>query len=217
MPYKYIASDKLSTTPIARRVVFVTEGQDDALFLEQILESRGEDEAEIEIRFTQGVGNIPAFIRALVKEPALTRRKVDRVCVIVDADDNFAGAAAKLARALLDAQLPVPDVGSFAEDGALRVGTYIFPRHGTNGMLEDLILGSIPNDIRKEVATAAISQIHSITPLDKVGKRTVQVFLALSAGEICKGPGQGIRNGAVPFDLSWYPELNRFLDEFLAF
>lgn len=216
MAFSYITEDRSASVPLSRRIVFVTEGMDDAIFLEHVLLGRGENQTDIEIRYIKGLGNLPTYIAGLVKDPAFTRGRVDRICVIIDADDNFAAAQLRLSKALSDAGLPAPAAGSQIAEDNLIVGCYILPKIGINGMLENLILDSIPQDERTIAAATAINEISKNTALDKFGKRAIQIFLALSVGELCRGPGQAIRNGAIPFDHANFPELGEFLDVFLS-
>ncbi len=218
MAYKYITLPNISPHSFSREVLFVTEGQDDALFLEALLEARKEDVGRIEVRYTDGIGGISGFLSGIAKSPAFTQHRLRAICVIVDADDSFQETEKRFQKELHTANLPSPNAGAVVARDRHWIGLYIFPRTGSIGMLEDLVLDSIRTDPRAELANNVLQKrIEEGIPLDLVSKRAVQIFLAISEGQICRGLGRGIRNGTIPFDHNTFEELNTFLDDFLAY
>ncbi len=218
MPYTYIVMPGPSTVPFRREVLFVTEGIDDALFLEEILKKRNEDEGRIEVRYTEGNGGISAFLKAFSQSPEFTQKRVKGMCIVVDADDDPHKAEVAAKKGMADAGLPVCSVCTVAESGGFWTGLYIFPEKGKKGMLEDLLLEKIGSEFRADLSKETVQRAleHGMI-LDKFGKRTMQIFLAVSEGKISRGPGQGVRNGIVPLAPENFAELNDFLNEFLKY
>lgn len=216
MPYSYIVTPGASPVPFRREALIITEGIDDAVFLETILESRKEDKGRVEIRFSDGNGGIVDFLRALSQTAAYTQRRIKGICLIIDADDDPLKAEQRAKAALTAVGLPAPNVCEVMRAGDRWTGLYIFPEKGKPGMLEDLILDKIDADHRTAISRDTVQRAKDAgLKLDKLGKRTLQVLLAISEGKLCRGPGQGVRNGTIPFAAERFVELNGFLDDFL--
>lgn len=218
MAYTYIVAPGPSTVPFRKEVLFVTEGIDDAIFLEQLLTSRAEDEGRIEVRYSQGNGGMPDFLKGFTQSPAFTQRRIRGICVIVDADDNPVKAENTIKKAMAEAGLPVCSACEVTESDDRWTGLYILPKKGKEGMLEDLLLEKIGVEFRADLSKETVQRAidHGLA-LDKIGKRTMQILLAVSEGQISRGPGQGVRNGVVPFDPESFDELNDFLTDFLKY
>lgn len=216
MAYTYIAAPGPAPVPFRREALIITEGIDDAIFLEAMLQSRREDEGRVEVRFSEGNGGVAEFLKALSQTSAYTQRKVRGFCLIIDADDDPMRAEQRAKKALSAVGLPTPNACEVVQAGDRWTGLYILPEKGKAGMLEDLILDKIDADVRKEISGDTVKRATEAgMRLDKPGKRTMQILLAISEGKLCRGPGQGIRNGTIPFAAERFVELNSFLDDFL--
>ncbi|MES2540846.1 MAG: DUF3226 domain-containing protein [Pseudomonadota bacterium] len=216
MAYIFIVQPKPGPSQFTREVVIITEGIDDAVFLEAVLEERKEDMGRTEIRYVQGNGGIASFLNGLTLSPGFTQGKVRGIGVIADADENSAEAEKRIQKCFKDAGLPVPDSGRVKVEEQIWCGLFLFPSLGQPGMLEDLVLDVMPQSPVLDMSRGLVDSVVKLgSKLDKMGKRVVQVYLAVCEGKLSRGPGQGVRNGSIPIEHSKLAELNEFLDELL--
>lgn len=216
MSFKYLEEIKETQAAIHKRVLFLVEGQDDGIFLEQILTQRGEDPSRIQILYVQGIARLWTYLSVLVKSPFFVEQKISHICLIIDADKDFSATEKHAREKLKKAGLSDPSSGSVSQANGVYVGLYILPNSRDNGELEDLIIQTLVDDKRVKDARDVLAKHQPQgEKFKKNSKRVLQISLALSPQDLCAGVGRGIRNGAFNVGLDELSDLNEFIEVFL--
>lgn len=216
MPFKYLTEVTEKPSPLTKPIVFLVEGQDDGIFLEQILDARAEDPNQIQVLFVKGISKLWDYLAALVKSPNFVERKIRHVCIIVDADADFSATEAHAQNHFRKAGLAEPKSAEFAEKDGVRVGLYVLPNSRDNGELEDLIINTLSHEDRiKDAQALLVKHKPPNEDFKKPSKRVLQISLALCHTDLCAGIGRGIRNGAFEVGIAEFAELNGFITDFL--
>ena len=217
MAYKYLSNTEEKPSALIKPTVILVEGEDDGIFLEQLFDSRGEDPTRIQILFIKGISKLWSYLSALTKSPIFVEGSIKGICVIIDADRDFAQTETFARSQFRKSNLAEPASSSIEEKDGVRIGLYILPNSSDNGELEDLIIGTLSHETRIIDAQALLTK-HTPPQADfkKRSKRVLQISLALSDTDLCAGIGRGIRNGAFEVNTANFSDLNEFLDRFLA-
>lgn len=216
MPFKYLTEVKERPNSPTKPIIFLVEGQDDGIFLEQMLDERAEDPDQIQVMSVSGISKLWDYLAALVKSPNFVDGKISHVCVIVDADADFSRTVAHAQGHFRRAGLAEPKSAEVAEKDGVRVGLYVLPNSGDKGELEDLIIKTLSHEDRIKDAQALLVKHKPPTEnFKKASKRVLQISLALSHADLCAGIGRGIRNGAFKVGIADFAELNGFITTFL--
>lgn len=216
MAFKYLTEVREHPIALSKPIVFLVEGQDDGIILEQILDERNEDASKIQIIAVRGVNKLWPYLAALVKSPDFVARKITHICVVVDADKDFASTEMHAQGEFRRAGLADPKSDAVAEQDGVRAGLYILPNSSDKGELEDLVIATLSQEDRiKDSLSLLEKHKPELSGFKKPSKRVLQIALALSPQELCAGLGRGIRNGAFKVGVSELPELDAFITEFL--
>lgn len=216
MSFKYLTEVKEKPSAPTKPIVILVEGQDDGIFLEQILEERAEDPSQIQVLFVKGISKLWDYLAALVKSPNFVEKKIRRIGVIIDADTDFSTTEAHAQSQFKRAGLAEPKSAEVSEKDGVRVGLYVLPNSRDKGELEDLIISTLSHEDRIKDAQALLVKHKPPTEdFKKPSKRVLQISLALSHTDLCAGIGRGIRNGAFEIGIAEFAELNEFISSFL--
>lgn len=140
-----VANPLSPATPqaITRPKLLLGEGDEEVYFFNALLRHlRIED---VQVEQVGGKGNYKNFIITLPKRPGFLN--VEAVAITWDADDNMAGAFQSVCSSLNRAGLEGPQAAATYTTGRPRIGVFIMPNCSDGGMLEDLCIESIANDI----------------------------------------------------------------------
>jgi hypothetical protein len=151
---------------------------------------------------------------------AVLKTKVERLCVIFDAEEKDAQFRwIRIRKLLVEAgYLGLPEQmdpkGLVAEaDGLPRLGVWIMPDNLSSGMIEDFYLRAIPEDDRELVRSRRfVREIPDEERLfaKKTSKATLGVWLAIQDDPI--GPGLSIKRGLIRHDAGLLPTFSAWLD-----
>lgn len=216
MAFKYLTEVKEQPSALSKPIVFLVEGQDDGIVLEQILDERNEDATKIQVIAVKGISRLWAYLAALVKSPDFVARKISHICVVIDADTDFAITEAHAQGEFRKAGLADPKSDAVADKNGVRAGLYVLPNSKDKGELEDLIIHTLAQEQRVQDAQGLlVKHKPAANNFKKPSKRVLQIALALSPQDLCAGLGRGIRNGAFKVGVSELPDLDAFITEFL--
>ncbi len=194
--------------PISAKKVLLVEGKDEKNFFEELLKRIGVRDVQIEV-----VGGKDQFRE---KFPALRRRtgfnEVDAIALIRDADKNPKGAFSSIRNILKKENLSPPSKMNEFGNGAPKIGVFIMPGAGAEGMLEDLCLKTVQNNPAILCVDAFIDCCKSNLgyPLKNLAKSRAQVYLA-AMPQIVKDVGVGAKKAYWDFDSIELSDLKRFL------
>lgn len=186
-----------------RDTVLFVEGPDDATFLEELLTLLKANPSKVGILTVGGNANFGTELNEFITlNPAVTQRRVKRIAVVCDADDN-PGQIELLINNSLN-----PISGGYIASGTwiagvsgIQVGLFIFPAPGIPGDLDKLCLDTVVGTSVEIAAENFINAAEGLATKNGVKlsgsryKRKVQAFLAGSPGELSRGAGRGFRNG----------------------
>ncbi|MCB1332453.1 MAG: hypothetical protein KDK26_02125 [Roseivivax sp.] len=185
--------------------------------MEELFGQLGLPEDLIEVRFVKGKPQFAGYIGALMKDPAFTSGRLEKVCVVVDADADHAATSAEMVAIFSRAGVHDVKANDFVTFSGVRVGLFVLPGDGLTGELEDIVINSNFDDPRFIHARDSLVRFQSGEEnWRKHSKRVVQIALALSRIELCAGVGRGLRNNAFNITLDATEEFNEFVSRFLG-
>ena len=186
-----------------RETVIFVEGDDDASFLETLLENVNADPAKVGIVSVGGNAKFYSELQTFTtKNPSFTQRHTKRFAIVCDADDNPHEVEKKINTSLQNVSKDRIASGEWvAGKGGIAIGLFVMPRTGFTGDLEKLCLDTVCGNTIEAAAENFIAAAENTAAQNKTPlhgsrhKRKAQVFLAGTPGELCRGAGRGFRNG----------------------
>lgn len=119
----------------------ICEGADDAMVLKEICAASGI--AGLTIEICNGRGNLERVVSELQIRPEFTRREVESVAIVIDAEIDFDASWHKIRNAVeLGFTLTLPAPGELAGERP-RIGGFVVSDSEGKGMIEDLCLASV--------------------------------------------------------------------------
>ena len=198
--------------------IFLVEGQDDAIFFDQLLSNTGADANSVGICYVEGKDKFADFLKTVLISSAFTSGRIKKYALIRDSDDDPARAANEVADALRRLGEPTPNCGSVSPrpDGR-KVGFYLLPGCGQPGDLEELCMRTVNGQPK---AVAVDNHINSVEqafgPLHHRSKRVAQSYLAIAADELVRGVGLATKKGVFPINSAALGTAEAFLKTFLT-
>jgi len=182
-------------------MLIITEGADDAYFINEVLKSEQADAQKIGVCFVGGHTKIAGFAGSISKSPDYTQNKIERIAFVRDADANPTATTTECGAYFREFGVQAPPVGSCSTHDNRTFGLFLFPGGGQIGCLEDLLIQA-PTHLNSLVSAEGFIQAASAQHgnLDSRSKRVVQSYLASVPSKLCTGVGRGVRNG--DFDVS---------------
>lgn len=179
-----------------KEIIVCVEGQDDAFFIDKLLEEIGADEKRVGIIYTGGIGEIPATLREITNSSAYVRGEIKRIAIIRDSDSDPKKAIVSIHKALSAAQMATPMHGAVAQyNGSREVALYVVPDGSSAGNLETLLLDANKDDPKLLDVTANFKAICAkYGALDRSEKRIAQMYMAVRPEE-CRGLGRAYKLG----------------------
>lgn len=205
--------DPIGLQSITSSHVLLVEGMDEVNFFGMLLRSIM-PVSHIDIRQVGGKDQFKNKLSTLTK--STDWRKVRKVAIIRDADDDFARSYQSIIDSLKSAGLSAPlHTGEFTAVEP-QVGLFLMPNNANSGALEDLCLQSISSKpVFKCVAdfTACLSRIKS----HPRNRSKSQVLTYLSAmPEPCPNLGIAALKGYWDFGSQEFSDLKAFFQDFLS-
>ena len=191
--------------------LLVTEGADDAIFLNELLKSLEADTESVGICYVGGDGELEKFCSSLSKSSAFTAGEIQSIIVFRDADQEYEGTLQRCSAYFSKFGAPAPGDGEVVRHEGRTYGLFLFPDASSAGRLEDLLLLAPTHGAQVESARAYIQAAQRSNGLDRVAKRVVQAYLASAPITLCAAAGRGIRNGAFDVDAEQLGKLKQFL------
>jgi hypothetical protein len=180
---------------IAQSRVLVVEGKDEERFFGALLNRQ--QISGVRVLGIAGKTNLRSSLRALVLTPDFKR--VVRLGIVRDADNDFEAAFQSVCAALTAAELAAPPATSVAYGTSPSVAVLIVPSDGL-GDLEDVCLEAVNADPVMPCLSAFFDCIEPLVGLPRhLGKAKVQVFLA-SRPEEGKRLGEAAEAGYWPWE-----------------
>ncbi|WP_423707999.1 DUF3226 domain-containing protein [Undibacterium sp. WLX3042] len=198
-------------------VIFV-EGTDDAHFVDTLLSDIGASTDVVGIVIVGGKGNFPSFINSFCKQSNFTQGTTKGIAIIRDADEDHLAATKEVQEIFQKISSIQINNASPIRDGNYRFGFYLLPKENENGDLEKLCLETVKDEPIEVLAEKFIQEIQSLNQTDQlnqINKRKTQTYLSGVIGEICKGPGLGIKRGHFKLDHQALSPLKQFLKDFI--
>lgn len=143
------------------RKIMIVEGEDETSFFRTFCNKK--QLPEFEYISVGGKSKIKSRLALLINDP--DSDEIETIIVVQDADASHANTLQSLKATFRNAGLPVPDDHlTFANDTekGLKVGCYVMPGDGSEGMLEDLLLQSVSDSPVKEEAENYIGKLLEI-------------------------------------------------------
>ncbi len=151
-----------------------------AIEKEKLLLVEGRDEVSVfgclfgllkisDIQIIDCGGNVQMKNRfpALVKSPGFA--DVKSYAIVQDADTNFNGTLSRIQSLLKTCGQPVPVAAeSFVDKNGLRVGIFILPALGAQGMLEDLYLSTLQGTAVLQCVDSCVEELNVKCPSTSV-------------------------------------------------
>jgi len=212
----FSTSSKAAANEGRRRIIFV-EGQDDAWFIDKLLEELQADPKDVGVIFLEGNGALDKELRLLLKSSGYVQRKTLGIAFLLDADADAAATSARLVSFLEKQAIPGPEHGSIAPyDEGRVVGIYIFPDGTQPGELEDLLLKTVQSDDRLTIVTSALSTVEDkYGKLPKRSKRVARMYLSVLDIKPC-GIGRAYCENVFTSDHADVNNVRQFLKAFIA-
>jgi len=189
--------------------VLVVEGVEEQLLFEALVAHMGL--SNIQIMPIGGKTRIRDYLRTLTKTPGFT--KVLSLGIVRDADEDPYGAFQSVCDALRCADLSVPQRPLVPAGHNPKIVIMILPEESTPGMLEDLCLKAVEEDLAMFCVDQYFQclQEQRVPPPSSLSKARVQVFLA-SRKEV-KRLGEAALAGYWPLDGKAFEQVRNFLQE----
>jgi hypothetical protein len=139
--------------------LYLCEGESEAEYVDYWLTQRGESPEAIRVLCFRGLSHIKTKISVLRKEPGLV--KVDKICVFLDAEQNFDGRKDQVRQMLGTLNFPnsdVDDIPWIETKHNKTSSVFISPDSESNGRIEDIVLLELQG---KEEAYACLDRFKN--------------------------------------------------------
>lgn len=155
----------------------VVEGKDALLFFNALVAKLGI--SDVQIQDFGGVSDLGDFLDALRISPGFAE-SVNSIGIVRDADGHPTGAFQSVCSSVRRIGWQVPTHVEAITGTDPRIGIFILPGGGRQGMLEDLLLESVAGDpaIRCVDGFITCLSTENVPPPKNIAKARVQAFLA---------------------------------------
>lgn len=189
--------------------LLIVEGDDDELFFYALAQQLGLHEG-LQIYQTGGKYELPKVVAAVAASYGF--RKVKRLGIIRDADEDPEAAFKSVVTALEKAKLPVPSKPREVTGSSPRVSVFILPAEDRQGALEDLCLEAVKEDPAMACVEGFFQclETQGVSKPTNIVKAKVQIFLA-SRPEPGKRLGHAAQAGYWPWDSQVFEPVKEFL------
>lgn len=193
--------------------IILTEGEDDAVFIDHLLSALGASPQRVGVFFLRGKSVIIEYMPTFFRSPEFTKREIRKYAIMMDADTDHQRTLNGIHGVLNSHGEPSPDSGCVVTSFSTRIscGVFLFPGPERNGVLEDLCIAQLPDSDKKRRTIDFVENLIPAGERIRLGKRQVQAFLAVSEPDLCAGVGRGVRNGSFPIDLGSVSNVTDFL------
>jgi hypothetical protein len=196
--------------------LIVTEGADDAHFINEMLLDINANRDQVGICYVGGHTEISRFLGVVTKSQDYTQGRVKRIIVVRDSDSDRLITLRECDQYFQILGIARPEPGELVSSGERLFGLYLFPDCVNSGYLENLLMLAPSNDERMNQSRAFINAAATDVPsLDKLPKRICQSYLASYSSPLCAGVGRGVRNGAFAVNHSTLDHIKTFLRSFV--
>ncbi len=170
---------------IIRPHLLLAEGPDDEAVTRRLLSDAGL--ADVQVHNYGGRSNLSDALNTLPVATGFGDLEV--LAVTRDADESAEATFRSITAALEKPRLPVPDSnGSSARTEKLTVWVTTIPPGRESGEIEDLVVDSLPNEVRNCLDTYFTCQGTALgLKPKKPGKSRLQCWLAALGGELRRG------------------------------
>lgn len=180
-----------------RELIFLVEGDDDAMFIEAILQDLLVAEEKARIVVCQGKQRIRDHIKFISKSSQL-HTTINSIVVAIDSDEDPQKSLFYVHSALRDSGFATPDAYDFSAKSAPRVGIILLPSSTEVGELESLAIKLFPDNDVKDFALRLVDAATAADPtLRKVSKRRAQALLAGMSKKIRNSVGWAFHDGTI--------------------
>lgn len=178
------------------RVVIFVEGQDDAYFLDKLIDDLGGREGDVSVIPVDGDGAIKTSLKGLFMSAANSAGHIHKVITIVDADTDAEKKVADLSRIYKRYGFEGVRHGVISKSSSgVEGGVYIWPNGSDAGEIEDLFEGLVKDDEKYGLISGVFDKINEMGPaLDKKVKRKMRMYLSVLEIKPC-GVGRAYRDG----------------------
>lgn len=202
---------------IHRARILLVEGPDDIFFFDQLMAQLGADQNQCQIIDYEGKDNLSRILPLLAKDVPFRQGNVTHLGIVQDADGNRTAANQRIRGACSKAGLSPPTFGDFGMDTnmpGLLVGAFTLPDCQSDGDLDSLLFSSVAGS---SAHAAAVTFLGSVVPapLGKIGKRSVQTYLAAQE-KLVRGAGNGALHGYFNLDAEELAQVRDFIQKFIA-
>ncbi|SIT10987.1 DUF3226 domain-containing protein [Paracoccus saliphilus] len=191
-------------------ILILVEGQDDAIFLDRVLEQLEVEQNICRVIVCGGKSSVWTHLSLVIKSAHFSST-VKSLAVIVDADNNADSCRDEAIRNFEKNGLPRVLAGDTEIANGKKFSFYSFPRPKEAGSLEDLALEISPESEVLSEAQKFIELANSDGELNKLSKRTVQAYLAGASANLRPTVGWAFYDNIIPFQLDSIPEFSRFV------
>lgn len=195
---------------IAKSNVLVVEGREEELFFKALIQHLGLQ--DIQIMPIGGKEKLRPNLKTIVISPGFA--EVISLGVMRDANDNPDATFQSICDALQAAKLPVPRRPLISTGDSPRVTVMILPEEDMPGMLEDLCLRAVTQDLAMPCVEQYFHclQQQGLSLPKNLSKAKVQAFLA-SKPEAGKRLGEAAQAGFWPLDDKAFEKVKFFLKQ----
>jgi hypothetical protein len=188
----------------------MVEGMDDVFFFSALIKHLSLQ--DIQIINMEGKARLRDRLDAIVSSPRFA--DVTSLGVVRDANADPEGAFQSICDALRAAKLPVPDCPLKSAADSPRVTVMILPEEGVPGILEDLCLKAVRQDLAMPCLDEYFQclQQQGLSLPKNLSKAKVQAFLA-SRPEAGKRLGEAAQAGYWPWDNKTFDQVKNFLKQ----
>lgn len=165
---------------IDKDFVLLVEGQDDAHFVDALLEDLGADPHRTGVLYIKGKDKLSENLKNLKKSRPFLLGKIRRVAIIRDADTSGAEALQSIQNALRDFDLAMPNHADFAQaPDSPDIGIFILPSDQTDGDLERVCLTTLGSDERLAYVRDFLRRVQErFGALDRMHKREAMAYFS---------------------------------------
>lgn len=196
------------TSPLTQPKLLIGEGQDEVYFFDAFIQYLGL--TGIQTEHYGGKNNLGKYLKEFRLRPG--NHAVVSLGITRDADTDVDSALQSISGALTAIGLAVPSrAGQFVR-GSPRVSVYIMPDNQRSGMLEDLCLDAVQNDVATPCVDEffkCVAQKSNRQP-NPLAKARVHAWLA-SQFEPDLRLGEAARKNIWPWDNPAFTQLQQFL------
>jgi hypothetical protein len=188
--------------------LLIGEGREDVLFFTAFLKHLHLN--DVQIADYGGKYQLRSYLRALLLRPDFTQ--LVSLGIVRDADTDATSAFQSVSGALHDLGLPVPDIPGQVAGVTVRVGVWIMPDGQGPGMLEDLCLAAVQNDLAMPCVDDYFMCLfhNSQNQPNNLAKARVHAWLA-SRIEPDLRLGEAAAKGYWPWDSAAFEPIKTFL------